>query len=79
VFAEYPLTIYPTGVRWLLTFVLPFALITYYPAERLLGRNETGALLPVLSLAAVPAGLLFLGIAGLVWRAGVRHYQSTGS
>jgi ABC-2 type transport system permease protein len=79
VFAEYPLSIYPTAVRWLLTFVLPFALITYYPAERLLGRNETGALLPVLSLAAVPAGLLFLGIAGLVWRTGVRHYQSTGS
>jgi len=79
VFAEYPLTIYPTGVRWLLTFVLPFGLITYYPAQRLLGRNETGVLLPALSLAAVPAGLFFLLIAGLVWRAGVRHYQSTGS
>jgi ABC-2 type transport system permease protein len=78
-FAEYPLTIYPLGVRWLLTFALPLALITYYPAQRLLGRNESGALLPVLSLAAVPVGLIFLLLAGGLWRAGLRHYQSTGS
>lgn len=78
-FAEYPLTIYPAGVRWLLTFAIPMALITYYPAQRLLGRNESGALLPVLSLAALPAGLLLLALAGLFWRAGLRHYQSTGS
>jgi ABC-2 type transport system permease protein len=78
-FAEYPLTIYPTGVRWLLTLVLPLALVTYYPAQRLLGRNESGALLPMLSLAAMPMGLLLLLLAGLFWRAGLRHYQSTGS
>ncbi len=78
-FCEYPLTIYPAGIRWLLTYALPLALITYYPAQRLLGRNESGALLPVLSLAVLPMGLLFLGIAGLTWRAGLRHYQSTGS
>jgi ABC-2 type transport system permease protein len=78
-FADYPLSIYPTGVRWLLTFGLPLALITYYPGQRLMGRNESGALLPVLSTAAVPAGLALLGAAGLVWRAGLRHYKSTGS
>jgi ABC-2 type transport system permease protein len=78
-FAEYPLTIYPSGIRWLLTIALPLALVTYYPAQRLLGRNESGALLPFLSLAALPVGLLFLLIAGGVWRVGVRHYQSTGS
>ena len=58
---------------------LPLALFTYYPGQRLLGRNESGALLPILSTAAAPAGLVLLGIAGLVWRAGLRHYQSTGS
>jgi ABC-2 type transport system permease protein len=78
-FAGYPLSIYPAGVRWFLTLALPLALVTYYPAQRLLGRNETGALLPVFSVIAIPMGLLFLGLAGLVWRAGLRHYQSTGS
>lgn len=78
-FAGYPLTIYPSAIRWCLTLVLPLGLVTYYPAQRLLGRNESGALLPVLSVAAIPMGLLLLGVAGLVWRAGLRHYQSTGS
>jgi ABC-2 type transport system permease protein len=78
-FANYPLTLFPTGVRLLLTVALPLALITYYPAQRLLGRNDTGALLPFLSLAALPAGVLFAWIASRVWHIGLRHYQSTGS
>jgi viologen exporter family transport system permease protein len=78
-FANYPLTIYPTSVRWILTLVVPLALITYYPAQRLLGVNETGALLPVLALAALPMGALFLFLAACLWHVGLRHYQSTGS
>jgi ABC-2 type transport system permease protein len=78
-FANYPLTLFPTGVRWILTLALPLALMTYYPAQRLLARNETGALLPVLSVAALPMGLLFLWLAMRIWHAGLRHYQSTGS
>jgi ABC-2 type transport system permease protein len=78
-FANYPLTLFPNGVRWILTLILPLALTTYYPAQRLLGRNETGALLPILSLAALPMGLLFLCIAMRIWHVGLRHYQSTGS
>jgi ABC-2 type transport system permease protein len=72
----YPLGIYPSPVRALLTYILPFALITYYPAQRLLGRAEES---PILSLAALPAGLLFLLLAALFWRKGLKHYQSTGS
>jgi ABC-2 type transport system permease protein len=75
-FAELPLGIYPTGVRFLLTWVLPLALVTYFPAARLLGRPDGAGVLP---FAAVPAGGLLLGLALLVWRAGLRRYQSTGS
>src|SRR5207249_2916700 len=70
-FANYPLTIYPTGVRWILTFAIPLALITYYPAQHLLHRNETGAMLPVLSLAALPMGVLFLALAACLWHVGL--------
>jgi ABC-2 type transport system permease protein len=78
-FANYPLTIFPTGIRWLLTLALPLALITYYPAQRLLGHNETGALLPLLSIAALPVGILALWLASRIWHVGLQHYQSTGS
>jgi ABC-2 type transport system permease protein len=74
-FAEYPLTIYPPSVRFVLTWIVPLALATYFPAARLTGRADGGPLV----LAALPAGALLLGLALLVWRAGLRRYQSTGS
>jgi ABC-type uncharacterized transport system permease subunit len=43
------------------------------PFHLLAARSE------VIELGRVLISLVFLGIAGLVWRAGVRHYQSTGS
>jgi ABC-2 type transport system permease protein len=78
-FAEYPITIYPVAVQWVLTLALPTALMTFYPAQRLLGRTESGVLLPVLSLAAVPMGIVFVLLAVGAWQLGLRHYQSTGS
>jgi len=77
-FAELPLGIYPGPVRAILTWVLPLALATYYPAVRLLGRPAV--LGPAwLSHAALPAGALMLALALSVWRAGLARYQSTGS
>jgi ABC-2 type transport system permease protein len=77
-FAEYPLSIYPRGVRALLTWVLPVGLATYYPSLWLLGRAE-GALESALAFAALPAGGLFLAAALGFWRLGLKRYQSTGS
>ena len=34
---DYPITIYPTAVRLLLTFVLPYAFISFYPAQLIFG------------------------------------------
>jgi len=73
-FAEYPLVIFPRGIRAALTVVLPVALASYYPALRLLGRDHG-----ILSFAALPMGIAFLGLALLLWRLGIRRYHSTGS
>lgn len=72
--SEYPLTIFPREVRAVLVTLLPLALVTYYPALWLLGRDHSP-----LAFAAIPVGALFLGLALIVWRAGLRRYQSTGS
>jgi ABC-2 type transport system permease protein len=77
-FAEYPLSIYPRGVRAILTWVLPVGLATYYPSLKLLGRAE-GVLDEALAFAALPAGVLLLAAALRFWRLGLRRYQSTGS
>jgi ABC-2 type transport system permease protein len=74
-FARYPLTIYSLPVRVLLTFVLPFAWVAFYPASWFVGGGNlrfVAALTPVV-------GLVVFSGAVLLWRRGERNYTSTGS
>ncbi len=77
--AQYPLNIYAAWFRRLLTFGVPLACVTYYPALAILNRPDPlgapGWLLPI----APVAGFAFLGLSLLAWRAGMARYASTGS
>lgn len=74
-FTKYPILIYPRFIRLLMTFIIPFALISYYPALYLLNQisyfNVIGYLISVTSV------LVFLGL--FVWKKGLKHYESAGS
>jgi ABC-2 type transport system permease protein len=74
-FGRYPLDIYGTPVKLLLSWVLPFGFAAFYPVAFLLGKEGASQL--ALLLPVVTAG--FLGIAILAWNRGVRNYSSTGS
>jgi ABC-2 type transport system permease protein len=74
-FGRYPLNIYSGFVQFVLSWIIPFGFASFYPAVRLLGRDELrvySALVPV-----VAAVFFLLAIA--VWNRGVREYASTGS
>jgi ABC-2 type transport system permease protein len=77
--AQYPLNIYATWFRRLLTFGIPLACVAYYPVLAILKRPDPlGApdwLLPLAPLA----GFAFLALSFLAWRAGIARYASTGS
>ena len=73
-FAKFPLSIYHGGVRVLMTWLLPYGFVSFYPASYLLGR-EVGALV---WLGPVVAGVL-LFVSYRFWRFGLRRYSSTGS
>ncbi|MBD3220096.1 ABC transporter permease [bacterium] len=74
-FARYPLTIYGKGVQIFLMFVLPFAWVAYMPATWFVGDAEQTRWALLTPLVAV----LFGGLAMMVWRAGLRRYESTGN
>lgn len=75
---QYPLDIYAGWFRKLLTFVLPVACVGYFPLSLALGRRSAeGAAAWAAALSPV-AGFLFLGVALLAWRLGVRRYTSAG-
>jgi ABC-2 type transport system permease protein len=73
-FAKYPLSMYGSAVKNLLTWVIPYGLASYYPALFLLNRDSSW-----LAFAAPPVALILLYIAYRAWLFGLRRYSSTGS
>lgn len=73
-FGAYPLAVYGEGILKFFTYVVPLALVQYYPFLYLTGRS--GSLFYFLTPLIA---CLFLIPCFLLWRVGVRHYKSTGS
>ena len=74
-FSRYPITIFSPVVRFLLTFVLPFAWVAFYPATYFIGNEEfrgIAGLTPLVGIAVFALGYF-------IWSRGVRNYASTGS
>lgn len=69
-----PFSVYGDGILKFLTFVVPIALIQYYPLLYIIGREESFlfALTPILALT-------FLLPCYVFFRFGMRRYKSTGS
>jgi len=74
-FSRYPLTIFDAPIRVLLTFVLPFAWVAFYPATWFLGTPE----FRYLALLTPLVGTTVFALAFVIWRRGVARYASTGS
>ena len=73
-FGKYPLSVYGKRLLQFATCIVPYALVQYYPLLYLLGRVKAPGYI-FLPLLAV----LFLIPSYLLWRLGVRKYQSSGS
>lgn len=71
---RYPVTIYRGLIRSLLTFVVPVAFITTFPAAALLNRLDEATTLLGLALAVV----LFV-LSNRFWNFALRHYSSASS
>ena len=78
-FTSYPVPVYAGWFRAVFAYALGFGFVAYQPALALLGRTDplglpawAGYLSPLVALVAAV-------VAALVWRAGIRHYRSTGS
>lgn len=78
-FTNYPITIYGTAIQFLLTFILPFAFMNFYPSLILLGKAQSSpfaAWLPYLS-SIVSIAVFLLSIK--IWNYGLSKYQSSGT
>lgn len=74
-YGRYPTNVYRGIVRLILTWILPFAFVGFYPAALLMHRWEYW---PYASLTPV-IGVVFFALAYFVWNRGIRVYRGTGS
>lgn len=72
---KFPIDIYHRTLRLLLTWIIPFACISYYPGLLLLGKPGVN---PWLGYSAPLATVAVVGVAAVVWRRGLARYQGTG-
>jgi ABC-2 type transport system permease protein len=74
---SYPIHIFPRVLQATVTYVVPFALATYYPTRWLINGDVPfgGLLMP----AILAIGFLVFVAAYKFWMAGLEHYQSTGN
>lgn len=73
-FALYPILIYPKAIGIILTWIIPYAFVSFYPAGYFLhkGMVEYAFITPVIAV-------VLWAIALKVWSIGIKNYSSTGS
>lgn len=77
--AEMPISIFPAFVQIIMTVIVPFAFVTFFPAQHLLDKDDFLMFSPVLQYLSPLVGVITLLVAGFVWLRGVNHYKSSGS
>ena len=76
---NYPITIFPKAIQFILTFLLPFAFLNFYPASALLGKAIPQGYPAILPFLSPLVGALVFALSVLLWNWGLKHYKSTGS
>nr|MBR4279749.1 ABC-2 family transporter protein [Clostridia bacterium] len=75
---QYPVDVYPGVLRFLFTYLAPFAMCMHWPVSYVLAAPMVN--LPVWGYFLTPlAGAVFFAVMVRIWYVGVRHYRSTGT
>jgi len=70
---RYPMSIYGFEMRFIFTFILPIAVVSFYPASALLGTLNLVSLIEIL----IPI-IIFLVFSILMWNIAIKKYTSAG-
>ncbi|MET0902614.1 MAG: ABC-2 family transporter protein [Acidimicrobiales bacterium] len=76
---SYPIDLLAQWLRRLLTFIVPLAFVAYFPAARLLDKEQPLGVTSAIAWATPVVAVLAVLAARAVWRLAVRHHRSTGS
>lgn len=78
-FIRYPISIYHKVIQFILTFILPYSFINFYPAQYFLNKQDQVLFHSSFQYLTPIVGLIIFIVACLAWRLGIKNYTSTGS
>ena len=74
-YGRYPVSIYNGIIRFVLTWILPFAFVGFYPAAYFLDKSN----FMTMALLTPVVGVVFMVIGMSLWGIGIRRYRGAGS
>lgn len=78
-FIRYPITIFKAPIQIILTLILPYAFINFYPAQYFLEKNDFSIFHSTFQYFTPVVGIVLFIIAYFYWSLGINNYKSTGS
>jgi ABC-2 type transport system permease protein len=76
---EYPISIFPKAIQYLLSTLVPMAFVSYYPVQHILGKNEFLFFPDFIQYMTLPVGIIFFFLVFKFWDFAAKYYKSTGS
>ena len=74
-YSKYPTSFFPAIIETLLTFIIPLSFAAFIPAAGLLERISPVKYIVLLPLIAIIISV----IAIIIWRLGIKRYESSGT
>ncbi|WP_117161176.1 ABC transporter permease [Paraliobacillus sp. X-1268] len=78
-FIRYPITIFNTPIQIILTLIIPYAFINFYPAQFFIEKNDFSIFNSSFQYLTPIVGIVLFIAAYLFWCIGINNYKSTGS
>lgn len=74
-YCKYPINIYSKFIKFIISFIIPFAFAQFFPASYLLNKDtvKTG----VITTMLISTICFFISI--IIWTNGIKRYESTGN
>ncbi len=75
----YPLSMYPESLQFVLTYLIPIGWVSFYPVAELVGIDNGHFALQGSAWITLAVGALIFIIASLVFKTGLKKYESAGN
>lgn len=77
--ANYPIQIYQSWIQFVLTFVIPFAAVGFFPSVWLIPKSDSSSSPDFFPFITIAISVIFFILAAKIWLTGIKKYNSVGS